>query len=306
MTTSPRRRAEFADLRSVDTRDLLVRIKHQLSQAHVQAFAAALAYGAVFALVPTLALLVLLLGALGATDLVDRAVTELDGVIPDDALVVVDQQLTNVATADNGGAYGIGVVVSVLVALWGASGAVRRLIEALNTVHAVEERRSFVGRLVTSVALAIAGIGTAAVAAAVIVLGEGMAETVFGVLGLDGAAHTWSVLRWPLLMLIAWLAITATYRFAPAGASRGGPFTPGTVLATGTWLAFSVAFSWYLSGIGDLSATWGSVVGIVVLLLYLQYSGLILLIGALVDVQLVASRSPGGPVQRAVRRIRDA
>jgi membrane protein len=78
----------------------------------------------------------------------------------------------------------------------------------------------------------------------------------------------------------------------------GGLLTPGTLVATFGWVGFSALFSWYIGGIGDMSATWGSVAGIIVFLLYLQYTGLIVLLGALIDVQLWDQDHPPSRLRR--------
>jgi membrane protein len=61
---------------------------------------------------------------------------------------------------------------------------------------------------------------------------------------------------------------------------------------------FSVVFSWYVGGVGSVDATWGSVAGIIVLLLYLQYAGLIVLLGALIDVELYDANRTSSRLRR--------
>jgi len=259
----------------------------RMGALHLQAYAASLAYGAVFALVPTLALMVLLLGAFNGVGLVERSMSELRGVLPADALAVVETQLTSVAETNSSGGYGIGAIVSAAVALYGASGAMRRIMEALNVVNGVEEDRSFVRKLVTSVVLAIGAVVVVVATLVIMVVGGDAARTVFDVIGLgDSAATVWAWMRWPLLVVLVWAGVAALYRYAPVQCRVGGFTTPGTLLATGSWIGFSVLFSWYVGGIGSVSATWGAVAGLVVFLLYLQYVALIVLLGALVDVQL--------------------
>ncbi len=279
---SPRTR----DISDVADVGFLRTVGSRIGELHLTTFAASLAYGAVFSLVPTLVLLVLLLGVFNAQDLVSRGIDELGTALPADAIDLIETQLQAVASTTDQEAFGVGVLVSALVALWGASGAMRRMMEALNVVHRVEEARSFPKKVVVSVLLAIGAIVTIAITVAVMVLGGGFAETVFDVVGISGAETVWSWVRWPLLVAIAWLGIASAYRFAPAARRCGGFATPGTLIATFGWVGFSLLFSWYVGGIGDMSATWGSVAGVIVFLLYLQYTGLIVLVGAVIDVVL--------------------
>jgi membrane protein len=100
------------------------------------------------------------------------------------------------------------------------------------------------------------------------------------------------------MLVLAWAGIAGAYRFAPCTRQVGGLATPGTIFATVGWVLFSVAFSWYVGGVGSVDATWGSVAGIIVLLLYLQYAGLIVLLGALIDVELYDAHRSTSRVRR--------
>lgn len=289
------------DINEVARPSFIKEFAASIGKLHLSAFAAALAYGAVFALVPVLVLLVLLLGVFHAQDLVERSLSELSTVLPSDAISLLDDQLSSITATNRQGSFGLGVFVSAAIALWGASGAMRRVIQALNVVHRVEEKRGFVKRLIVSILLAIGAIAAIASTVVIIVLGGSVAEQVFDVLGISGAAATWAWIRWPLLLLIAWFGIATAYRFAPAQRRCGGFATPGTLLATFGWVGFSALFSWYIGGIGDMRATWGSVAGIIVFLLYLQYTGLIVLLGALVDVQLWDQNQSSSRLRRWLR-----
>jgi membrane protein len=271
----------------------------RMGELHLSAYAAGLAYGAVFALVPMLALLVLLLGLFNAVDLVDRAMAELRTVLPAEMTKLLRDQLTSIAKTNNDGGLGVGVFVSAGVAIWGASGAMRRVMEALNVVHRAEETRSFVRKLGVSVAMALGAIVLIVATLLVTVIGGAVATRVFGVIGLGStAAAAWTWVRWPIMLVLAWAGIAGAYRFAPCTRQVGGLATPGTIFATVGWVLFSVVFSWYVGGVGSVDATWGSVAGIIVLLLYLQYAGLIVLLGALIDVELYDANRTSSRLRR--------
>lgn len=289
------------DARAILSIDFLKKLSAGVGAHHLPTFAAGLAYGAVFAILPMLALLVTLLGLFHAVDLVERAIEELQPVLPADVMDLVSTQLRAVAESSSDNAIGKGALISVAVALWGASGAMRRVMEALNVVHHIEETRPYVRKMLVSFVLAIGAIIFVAVSLVVVVVGGGVADRSFDVIGLgDGAAELWSSVRWLVLLALTWLAIAAAYRFAPAVRQRGGIATPGTFIATIGWLGFSAAFSWYVGRLGNFDAAWGAVAGIIVLLLYVQYAGLIILVGALIDVLLYDADRPASRVRRAL------
>lgn len=286
---------EITDVASVG---FVKRLVAAMGEHHLAAFASALAYGAVFAVLPILALLVLLLGLFDAAELIDRSLVELRGVLPAEALTLIDGQLAVLTRSDEGG-LGFGVLISALVALYGASGAMRRVMEALNVVHAAEETRGFVRRLLVSVALALGAIATIVVAMTITVVGGSFASHLFDVVGLgETAADVWAVAKWPALLAVIWLAVALLYRFAPASRQVGGIATPGTLIATAGWVAFSLAFSLYVGSIGNMGDTWGTAAGVIVFLLYVQYTGLIILLGAQVDVLLFDQERPAARWRR--------
>lgn len=73
------------ELRQVADIGFLRAVIQRMGELHLPAFAAGLAYGAVFALLPTLALLVMLLGVFNATGLVAEGMSQLGAVLPADA-----------------------------------------------------------------------------------------------------------------------------------------------------------------------------------------------------------------------------
>ena len=276
------------DLRELRRMAFLKELVGGIGSQHLSAYAAALAYGGVFAIIPLIAVLVTMLGLFNATTLVDRAVNDLRGVVPGDVLALLDTQLSQVASTDQQGALGIGAVISVLVALWGLSGAMRRMMEALNVVEGSDpDPRPFVRRYAVSIGLALGAVLLIIAALLVIVVGGGIADSLFSFVGLgDTAATVWNILRWPAFLLLALVGIGLLYRVGSGTRTYGNVITPGALFATVGWVTFSALFSWYVQSLGSFDAAWGAVAGVVVFLLYMQYTGMILLVGALLDARL--------------------
>jgi len=278
----------LGDLRELGSLSFLKEVGAGIGANHLSAYAAALAYGAVFAVIPLIAVLISLLGVFNATDLVSRAINELGGIVPADVLSLLDTQLQQVATTNRSGALGIGAIIAVLVALWGVSGAMRRMMQALNVVEGSDpDPRGKVRQYLVSIGFAFGAVLLIVAALLVIVVGGGVADSLFGIIGLGSTASTvWSVLRWPAFVMLAFVGIGLLYRYGPGTRTYGNVLTPGAVVGTAGWVAFTAVFSFYIRMAGNFDAAWGAVAGVIVFLLYAQYTGMILLIGALVDAQL--------------------
>ena len=102
----------------------------------------------------------------------------------------------------------------------------------------------------------------------------------------DAFVTLWTWLRWPVLALLLMLVTALVYYVAPNVAQPFRLISPGAVLAVAVWVIASAGFSFYVSSFGNYSATYGSLGGVVVLLLYFYLSSAVLLLGAEVNAEL--------------------
>jgi membrane protein len=58
---------------------------------------------------------------------------------------------------------------------------------------------------------------------------------------------------------------------------------PGALFATIGWIVVSLGFSFYVNNFGNYSATYGSIGGVIVLMIWLYLSAMIILIGGEVN-----------------------
>jgi membrane protein len=76
------------------------------------------------------------------------------------------------------------------------------------------------------------------------------------------------------------IGVDLVYHFAPNRRTRWAWITPGSLLATGLWLASSFAFKFYVTNFGDYTATYGAIGGAIVTMLWFYVSSVAILIGA--------------------------
>jgi membrane protein len=268
----------------------------EMSEDHVMAFAGNLTYKALFAVFPFFTFLLSLLGIFNANDLVRTMVDKLSGVVPQSATDFIEKQLLGITQSQAESAFTFGAIVSILLALWGVSGAFRSVMEAMNVMYEVEEDRPFWKvyglSIFMSLAVAVLLIG----ALVLVVFGESIGVTVADLVGLGSVFATiWSIVQWPVVALVVLFAFALIYYFAPAAKQRFRWISPGSVLAFVFWLLFSLLFSLYASTFGGSSynETYGSLAGVIILMLYVYYSALIMLVGAEMN-QVIEWHIPGG------------
>jgi membrane protein len=252
--------------------------------------AAALSYHVLLALFPFIIFLLTLLGAFGATDLFDQLLEQARLALPPDAFSLVSRVIGEIRGAPRGGL----LSVSILFSLWAASGAVRSLMDSLNVAYDVKETRPAWKRYPLSIVYTVGLAILVTAAAAATLIGPRTIGWLTEHAGISGAeALLWRLLRWPLIIVILLLAIAIIYKVTP---NIDQPFrfvTPGAVSGIVVWLIATVGFSAYVDNFGNYGATYGSLGGMVVLLIYFCVSAAVLLMGAEINAVIHPVESPG-------------
>ena len=255
-------------------RDILARTLAEAKRDQLALLAAGVAFFGLLALVPGLFALVSIYGLVADPADVARHVQDLLGTAPAEVRDFIEQQLESVTGSDDGAA-GIGAVLGVLVALWSASSGMKHLVDALNAAYDEDEGRGFVKVRALSLAFTVGAVVFVLFAVGVITVVPAV---------VDGPI---ALLRWPLLGAAFVGAIAVLYRYAP---SRDEPewrwTTPGALAATALWLAASGLFSLYVGNFGSYNETYGSLGGVVVVMLWLFLTAAVVLFGAELDAEL--------------------
>ncbi len=289
-------------LGGLSVRELARRVARGVVADEVADRAAALSYYFVFALFPTLLFLTALFGFLPVPDLMGRLMAYAREVLPGDAAPMVERILGEITASRQGGLLSLGA----LAALWSASSGMASVMAALNVVHEVEDARPWWKRRLVAVLLTLAFSLFLVAALALMVFGPVLGAALASALELGRVVTlVWDVLGVPIAMLLALVGVGLVYGLAPAAPRSWRWVTPGSVLAVALWLVMSTALRLYVSRLGDYSATYGSIGGVILLLLWLYLTGFVLLVGAEVDAEIeraAAGRSrpsveaAGGPV----------
>jgi membrane protein len=255
-------------------------VKRALREAkddNVPLLAAGVAFFLFLALFPGLIAGITLYGLVADPAQVQQQITDLTRALPQESATLISQQLTDV-TSGSERALGIGLVVSLLGALFSASGGVQNLMKAVNIAYDEQESRGLLKLRGTALLLTLGAILFLVVSVG-LVAGVPVVLEQAG-LGAVGRAVA-QVLRWAGLVAFVLLALAVVYRYAP---DRDNPRFSwvgiGSGVATGLWILGSAGFSLYVSNFGKYGETYGALAGVVVLLLWLFLTSYIILLGA--------------------------
>ena len=249
----------------------------RIYQHNLSALAAAAAFYALLSIFPTLTAVVSLYGLVADPAMAERQVAAMEGVLPPEALKLVATWLQALVQGPTE-RFGIGLLVSVLLASWSVWSATVMLMNAINTCYGDKETRGFVRFNLEAVAL---GVGLVLFGVAAIALVAVLPVLLDSLHAPAGWHAVISLVRWPILAALAIAALAIVYRYGRARVPRKWEWTSrGAATATILWLIGSIVFSFYVSQVGSYDKTYGSLGAVIVLLLWFYMTAYIILIGA--------------------------
>jgi membrane protein len=270
---------------------------------HVPMLAAGVAFFAFLAVFPAIIAAITLYGLVADPQQVAAQVEGLAGALPEQAQPLLVEQLGSVASA-SGGALSLGLVVSLLAALWSASSGTGNLMQAVNLAYDEEETRGFLKLRGTALLLTIGSIVFLLLTLGLVAVVPPLLDS----LPLGPVATVLAqVVRWGLLVGLVVAALAVVYRVAPDRDSPKFRWTStGALVAAALWILGSVAFSLYVNNFGSYNKTYGALAGVVVLLLWLYLTSYTVLLGAEINAeaerQTEHDTTKGDPVPMGERR----
>ena len=201
--------------------------------------------------------------------------------LPSGMAEIFEDNIVSLIETPKGGLLTIGIIG----ALWSASNGVNAFIKSANSAYGVEETRSFIVVRAMALGLTIGLIIALGVAITLPIFGNTIVKYLDMILSL-GSSKTIliQILRWAISIIVLTGILLMFYRFAP---NKNLPFKdtlPGALVASIAWLLISFGFSFYIDNFGNYSATYGSLGGIIILMMWFFLTGIILMVGALINV----------------------
>jgi membrane protein len=255
----------------------------EFSADQMPLMAAGVAFYAFLSLVPTLIAATLVYGLVTSPQEVQSQVQQLSSVLPQDAANLVGNQMLGLAQTKSSG-LGIGLVVSLALALWSASGGTGNLITAVNVAYDEKETRNFFKKRGLALLLTVGAIVVFVLTASLVAVFPAVANA----LNIGGIVRVaLEALRWVVLLVVLMIALAVLYRLAPDRDDPKFKWTSvGAVVAVVVWVLASVVFSLYVNNFGSYGKTYGALAGIVILLTWLWLSIVAILLGAEVNAEM--------------------
>ncbi len=266
----------WSELRKVHAIRVTERLVLRLRDNAVTDTAAQLSYYFLISLFPFLFFLVTLTAYLPLQGAVETVLERLEWVMPGEALSVIRDHLETLLKNPRPRLLSLGL----LLTLWTASRGVDALRKGLNLAYDVPESRPYWRTQIVAATLTVFAALLVVVAFSAFVLGGRLGEWLAELLHVEQQfATVWSWVRWPFTAMTVMLAAALCYWVLPDVKQRFRYITPGSVSATALWLASTWVFTRAVDQFGRFNVTYGSIAGVMVLLVWMYISGLVFLIG---------------------------
>ncbi|WP_125704648.1 YihY/virulence factor BrkB family protein [Lacticaseibacillus daqingensis] len=250
----------------------------RIGEAELGATSASLAYYALLSLFPMLITAGNLLPLFGLS--YNGVSTYLAQVIPEDIMTFINPVIQNLLASTSGGILSIGAVAT----LWAASLGVNGLKNGFNKAYGVTPPRNFVLQRIISMLMfftLIVALGAVMIAFA---FGRQFLEWLVPILGLsDNWLTTFNAWRWPVTLVALVVVITLIDYFLPNARIKFWTILPGAGFTIAAWLALAQLFATYMHYFGTRYNSYGTIGTFMVLLLWLNFSAMMWLIGAVVN-----------------------
>jgi membrane protein len=263
--------------------EILKRVWTAMSANHLSLLSAGVAYYAFLSIAPLFAAVVLTYGLIGDPSLVQRHMAAIITVVPRDAAQIINDQLLGVVSAAKG-TTGLGLLLAIGLAVYGATRAATAVMEALNIIYSSKESRSFFAGYRVSMSITFSAV--------LVVVSGVVTATVIGLIQNflsdwgPGVVFAIKAATWISAGLLASVIFGLIYRFGPHRRKAQWQWlTVGSVTATVFWLIATLAVSFYVSRFGNYNETYGSLGAVAVMQLWLFVSAYVVLLGAQINAE---------------------
>ncbi|MCW0236402.1 MAG: YihY/virulence factor BrkB family protein [Ferrovibrio sp.] len=251
-----------------------------------------IAYTGLLAIFPFLIFLAALAGFLGTSAGGLASVQSMLDLLPQDVARTLAPVIHEVLDTRDGGLLTLGL----LGALWVASNGIDALRIALNTAYDIEEERPWWLIKLGSIGAIIVGGIVFLMLSVLVVLGPVIWKGLLWLFPL-GEADRWAfgTFRYLLAALVMLAGLLALHRWLPGKQLPVLALLPGVMATTALWLAAASLFSLYVAELGSYSATYGSLGGVIITLVFFYVSAVLFIFGAELNAALLRRKSKKPP-----------
>ncbi len=240
----------------------------------IQALGAQITYYLILAFFP---FLIVLLTVLSYTRLTTTNILySLSRILPTDTFEIINEFALHTISSRSKTLLSFGTIATI----WAATNGITALIRGINKAYDEEERRSFLKIQGISILFMLALILAVLFSLVMLIFGELIGRYVFDFFGFSSLfIEFWDKIRFIIPIGLLLIVFAFLYKYAPSIKIPVKEVWPGALFSTAGWLLTSLGFSYYVNNFGNYANTYGSIGGVIVLLVWLYWSSVIFLVG---------------------------
>lgn len=257
--------------------EVFKQVAHRALDHDISAIATQLAYHFTFSLFPALLVLATALTTIDAPDIFMRIMSTLDSVLPKSAITLVQQVLHEVQRGSGWQLFLTGLTLAV----WSSVSGLLVLISAVNNAFGIPEHRPYWKRAILAIFMTMLLTTLLIIATFLMLGGHWLAIRITFWSGLNTEyAGWWVMLRWPLTIFAVISGLVVLYTAAPNLPISAFRALPGAILGGSGWVIATSIFGWYIQNFASYNRVYGSIGGVIVLMLWMYMGGMVILLGA--------------------------
>jgi membrane protein len=260
----------------------LLLLKERVQENELTALAAQSTYYLVLSFFP---FLIFLLTLISYTPLVQEDMLfEIRPFVPEETFALIMENIDNMLAARSGALLSSGMLVTI----WLASNGMAAMLRGITKAFRDTERRPFWKVRGLAIVFTLAMGFLVILALLLVVFGQVIGEYVIDLLGMPTVFHqVWRYSRLVVALVSMVFVFTLFYRFGPNRKIQLQQSLPGAIFSTLGWLVLSYGFAFYVNNFGNYNVTYGSIAGVVILLVWLYLSSVIILLGGEINAWLI-------------------
>jgi membrane protein len=263
-------------------KNLFIECWNQFRSNRVLDQSAKLAFYFLLSIFPLMIFLVMILGLVlqSGPDLQETLTQYLSTVAPESASKLIKSTLDEITKSSSSAKLSFALVFT----WWSASRAMLAIIEGINIAYEIQETRSWWKKYLLASVLTFGAILLNSLTIIILIYGGPLTKFLLHYAGVNKfLPELWPFVQWGVLLLLVLVVFNSIYRFAPNEQERHASLIPGTIVGVSTWLLASFGFKLYLNYFNNFSVTYGSIGAVIIMMLWFYYSGVSVLLGAIVN-----------------------
>ena len=262
----------------------LDQLLYRVDEDRVMATGAQLTFSLILSIFP---FIIVFLNVLSYTPLVRAEVlNEMIFYLPLETQKIIKDFTLEIAQSSSQGLLSIAAILG----LWSASSGLKAVIKAINIAYDYEEKRSYVTLKLMSLLFTLALMVLVILVFLTLVFGEILTNKIFSILDTSILLVLWEYMRIIIPIFYMVLIFALLYKFSPCRIKNKSislsSTLPGAIFTTLGWVIISILFSYYVNNFGRYAITYGSLVGIILLLIWLYISSIIIVLGGEINATL--------------------